>query len=90
MRFAPMTTASSQVPLTNYSHVSVGTRTPVVFVAFVIDAAFALSLLGFIVMHGNLVLRNCTTVEMYEKRRTALWPYDHGYRRNFIEVFGNK
>ena len=38
-----------------------------VFVAFVMNVAFAASLLGFIVMHGNLVLANMTTIEMYER-----------------------
>eukprot|EP00884_Botryococcus_braunii_P016326 jgi/Botrbrau1/3377/Bobra.0337s0018.1 len=72
------------------AELALATLTPLVFVAFVIDAAFTLSLLGFLVMHGNLVLRNCTTVEMYEKERTAIWPYDHGFRGNFLEVFGTK
>jgi hypothetical protein len=65
-------------------------RAPILFVTLVIDAAFALSLLGFLIMHANLLLRNCTTVEMYEKRRTAVWPYDNGARKNFLEVFGGK
>jgi len=59
-----------------------------VFVAFVIDAAFCLSLAGFLIMHLRLVAANCTTIEMYEKRRAPDWPYNRGLRRNFQDVFG--
>ena len=58
------------------------------FVAFVVDAAFCLSLAGFLVMHLRLVAANCTTIEMYEKRRAPDWPYNRGVRRNFQDVFG--
>ena len=34
------------------------------FLAFILDAAFAFSVLGFMVMHAGLVLRNTTTIEM--------------------------
>ena len=60
------------------------------FVAFVIDAAFCLSLAGFLIMHARLVAANCTTIEMYEKRRTPDWPYNRGARRNFQDVFGSR
>ena len=61
----------------------------VVFVAFVMNVAFAASLLGFIVMHGNLVLANMTTIEMYEKKKTLPWKYDKGRWENFKEIFGD-
>lgn len=61
----------------------------VVFVAFVMNVAFAASLLGFIVMHGNLVLANMTTIEMYEKKKTLPWKYDKGRWGNFKEIFGD-
>ena len=60
------------------------------FVAFVINAAFCLSLAGFLVMHARLVAANCTTIEMYEKRRTPDWPFNRGVRRNFQDVFGSR
>jgi palmitoyltransferase len=59
-----------------------------VFVTFVLDVAFAASLLGFIIMHANLNLSNMTTIEMYEKKKTLPWRYNVGARRNFEEVFG--
>ena len=62
------------------------------FLAFVIDAAFALAILGFLIMHGRMIARNMTTIEMYEKQRNAKgpWPYDKGARQNFVEVFGKR
>ena len=59
-----------------------------VFVTFVLDVAFAASLLGFIIMHANLNLSNMTTIEMYEKKKTLPWRYNQGHRKNFTEVFG--
>ena len=59
-----------------------------VFVTFVLDVAFAASLLGFIIMHANLNLSNMTTIEMYEKKKTLPWRYNLGQRKNFEEVFG--
>ena len=71
------------------AHATVSARRPAtVFIAFVVDLAFALSLLGFLVMHVRLLAANCTTIEMYEKRRVSQWPYDHGFRTNFQEIFG--
>ena len=61
-----------------------------VFIAFVVDAAFALSLLGFIIMHARLLVSNCTTIEMYEKRRVDDWPYDYGRSDNLRSVFGSR
>jgi len=51
--------------------------------------AFAASLLGFIVMHSNLVSQNMTTIEMYEKKKSIPWRYDYGKQKNFTEVFGS-
>ena len=59
-----------------------------VFVTFVLDVAFAASLLGFIIMHANLNLSNMTTIEMYEKKKTLPWRYNVGAWKNFEEVFG--
>ncbi|KAL3147976.1 hypothetical protein ABBQ38_014271 [Trebouxia sp. C0009 RCD-2024] len=62
----------------------------ILFLAFVIDAAFALAIVGFLVMHCRMIARNMTTIEMYEKRRhsTGAWPFDRGAKHNFLEVFG--
>jgi len=46
--------------------------------------------LGFLGLHGRMVAKNCTTIEMFEKSRISPWPYDHGWRRNFQEVFGRR
>jgi palmitoyltransferase len=59
-----------------------------VFLTVVLDLAFAASLLGFIVMHSNLVSQNMTTIEMYEKKKSIPWRYDYGKQKNFQEVFG--
>jgi len=60
-----------------------------VFLTVVLDMAFAASLLGFIVMHSNLVSQNMTTIEMYEKKKSIPWRYDFGKQKNFAEVFGS-
>ena len=61
----------------------------VAFMAFIIDAALALALVGFIAMHVKLVLSNCTTIEAFEKGSVVPWPFDRGSRyENFREVFG--
>jgi len=65
-----------------------GTQLAVVFVTFIVSVAFAASLLGFLVMHTNLILSNMTTIEMYEKKKTLPWKYDLGKFRNFKQVFG--
>jgi hypothetical protein len=59
-----------------------------VFLTVVLDLAFAASLLGFLVMHSNLVSQNMTTIEMYEKKKSIPWRYDYGKQKNFQEVFG--
>lgn len=40
------------------------------------DGAFAVALIGFLVMHFQLLAANCTTIEMYEKDRVYPWPYN--------------
>ncbi|KAK9145781.1 hypothetical protein Sjap_005684 [Stephania japonica] len=62
----------------------------VTFLAFVINLAFALSLLCFLVMHASLVLSNTTTIEVYEKKKAVRWKYDLGRKKNFEQVFGTK
>ncbi|CAN1332139.1 Probable protein S-acyltransferase 14 [Linum perenne] len=58
------------------------------FLAFVLNLAFALSVLGFLIMHVSLVAANTTTIEAYEKKTTPKWRYDLGRRRNFEQVLG--
>lgn len=62
----------------------------IIFLAFVINLAFALSLLCFIVMHVSLLSSNTTSIEVYEKRRAVRWRYDLGRKTNFEQVFGKK
>ncbi|PKU72949.1 probable protein S-acyltransferase 12 [Dendrobium catenatum] len=61
----------------------------VTFLSFVLNVAFALSLLCFVVMHTSLVLSNTTTIEVYEKKKAVEWKYDLGKRKNFEQVFGS-
>ena len=67
-------------------------RPAVLFLAFVIDAAFALAIVGFLIMHCRMIAKNMTTIEMYEKRRSATgpWQFDRGAKQNFLEVFGKR
>ncbi|KXZ50012.1 hypothetical protein GPECTOR_18g166 [Gonium pectorale] len=65
-----------------------GPSAPLVFCVSITSFAFALSLAGFLAMHGQLIGANCTSIEMYEKDRLHPWPYNKGFRRNFEEVFG--
>lgn len=58
------------------------------FLTFVLNLAFALSVLGLLVMHLSLVTANTTTIEAYEKKTTPKWRYDLGRRKNFEQVFG--
>ncbi|GLJ46560.1 hypothetical protein SUGI_0981180 [Cryptomeria japonica] len=60
------------------------------FLGFVLNLAFALSVLGFIIMHISLVAGNTTTIEAYEKKVTPKWMYDLGRRKNFEQVFGTQ
>ncbi|WJZ81142.1 hypothetical protein VitviT2T_000998 [Vitis vinifera] len=57
---------------------------------FVINLAFALSLLCFIVMHVSFLSSNTTSIEVYDKRRAVRWKYDLGRKTNFEQVFGKK
>ncbi|GAQ82065.1 S-acyltransferase [Klebsormidium nitens] len=59
-----------------------------VFLAFVLNLAFALSVLGFLVMHTSMVLSNTTTIEAFEKKVGSRWRFDVGKRKNFEQVFG--
>ncbi|KAH7290039.1 hypothetical protein KP509_30G029900 [Ceratopteris richardii] len=58
------------------------------FLAFVLNVAFVLSLLGFIILHASLVFSNTTTIEAHEKKTSVRWRYDMGVRQNFEQVFG--
>lgn len=58
------------------------------FMAFVVDVAFVLSLMGFLLIHLRLLTRNMTTIEHFEKAIPEQWPFDRGPRRNLQEVFG--
>ncbi|XP_022738445.1 probable protein S-acyltransferase 14 [Durio zibethinus] len=60
------------------------------FIAFVFNIAFALSVLGFLIMHITLVRANTTTIEAYEKKITPKWRYDLGWKKNFEQVFGTE
>ncbi|CAN6466380.1 unnamed protein product [Victoria cruziana] len=71
------------------SHSSSPGNLAVTFLAFVINLAFALSLLGFMIMHLSLLLSNTTTIEVYEKAAIR-WRYDLGKRKNVEQVFGKK
>ncbi|KAG6467259.1 hypothetical protein ZIOFF_074947 [Zingiber officinale] len=56
------------------------------FLAFVLNLAFALSVMGFLIMHVSLVMKNTTTIEAYEKKTTPNWEYDLGRKKNFEQV----
>ncbi|CAO2834868.1 unnamed protein product [Amaranthus hypochondriacus] len=58
------------------------------FLAFVLNLAFALSVMGFLIMHISLVSANTSTIEAYEKKTTPKWRYDLGKKKNFLQVFG--
>ncbi|XWS38497.1 hypothetical protein CRYUN_Cryun19dG0136300 [Craigia yunnanensis] len=60
------------------------------FITFVLNIAFALSILGFLIMHITLVGANTTTIEAYEKKTTPKWRYDLGRKKNFEQVFGTE
>ncbi|KAK6251191.1 Palmitoyltransferase [Theobroma cacao] len=60
------------------------------FITFVLNIAFALSILGFLIMHITLVGANTTTIEAYEKKTTPKWRYDLGWKKNFEQVFGTE
>ncbi|KAE9593587.1 putative protein S-acyltransferase [Lupinus albus] len=62
----------------------------VIFLASILNLAFALSLLCFVMMHISLLLSNTTSVEVYEKTKGVRWRYDIGRKKNFEQVFGSK
>lgn len=62
----------------------------VTFLAFILNVAFAFSLLCFLGMHASLLSSNTTTIEVYEKKRSVRWKYDLGRKKNFQQVFGTK
>lgn len=62
----------------------------ITFLAFLLNLAFALSLLCFVVMHISLLSTNTTSIEVYEKRKDVRWKYDLGWKKNFEQVFGTK
>ncbi|KAK2649985.1 hypothetical protein Ddye_017474 [Dipteronia dyeriana] len=61
-----------------------------VYLIAVLNLAFALSLLCFIVMHASLLSSNTTSIEVHEKKRAVRWKYDIGRKKNFEQVFGTK
>ncbi|XP_012475982.1 probable protein S-acyltransferase 14 isoform X1 [Gossypium raimondii] len=62
------------------------------FIAFVLNLAFAVSVLGFLIMHITLVGANRTTIEFQAKdKKTGLtWRYDLGWKKNYEQVFGTE
>ncbi|XP_059441637.1 probable protein S-acyltransferase 14 isoform X1 [Corylus avellana] len=58
------------------------------FITFILNLSFALSVLGFLIMHISLVAANTTTIEAYEKKNTPQWRYDLGWKKNLEQVFG--
>ncbi|KAI9174053.1 hypothetical protein LWI28_011203 [Acer negundo] len=58
------------------------------FITFVLNLAFVLSIMGFLIMHVSLVKRNTTTIEAFEKKTTPKWHYDLGWKLNFEQVLG--
>ncbi|KAF6133925.1 hypothetical protein GIB67_040689 [Kingdonia uniflora] len=57
------------------------------FLSFVLNLAFALSVMGFLIMHISLVAGNTTTIEAYEKS-SPKWHFNLGRKKNFEQVFG--
>ncbi|CAN7109510.1 unnamed protein product [Brassica rapa subsp. narinosa] len=54
----------------------------------VMNITFALSVLGFLIMHIMLVIRNTTTIEAYEKHTAPNSLNNLGRKQNFEKVFG--
>ncbi|KAK9056099.1 hypothetical protein SSX86_027187 [Deinandra increscens subsp. villosa] len=70
------------------SHSNSASDLALTFLTFVLNVAFALSLLCFIIMHASLLSSNTTSVEVYEKKGVVRWKYDLGRKKNFEQVFG--
>ncbi|KAK2965518.1 hypothetical protein RJ640_008868 [Escallonia rubra] len=60
----------------------------ILYLDAVLNLAFALSLLCFVIMHLSLLSSNTTSVEVHEKKKTVRWKYDVGRKKNFEQVFG--
>jgi len=58
------------------------------FITFILNLSFALSVLGFLIMHVSLMSSNTTTIEAYEKKTNPRWRFDLGWKKNFEQVFG--
>ncbi|KAL7158976.1 hypothetical protein ABFS83_02G179300 [Erythranthe nasuta] len=71
-------------------HSSSPGKMAITFLAFVLNLAFALSLLCFVVMHISLLLSNTTSVEVHEKKKGMQWKYDLGWKKNIEQVFGTE
>lgn len=92
------TTMSTLVLLPNFvrffqeakNHAASAGHLAIIFLAFVLNLAFALSLLCFVVMHASLLSSNTTSIEVYEKKKAIRWKYDFGRRKNFEQVFGTR
>lgn len=72
------------------NHAASAGHLAIIFLAFVLNLAFALSLLCFVVMHASLLSSNTTSIEVYEKKKAIRWKYDFGRRKNFEQVFGTR
>ncbi|KAE8662440.1 putative protein S-acyltransferase 14 [Hibiscus syriacus] len=72
------------------NHSASPAKSAIIFLAFVLNFAFALSLVCFITMHASLLSSNTTSVEVHEKRGLVRWKYDLGRKKNFEQVFGTK
>ncbi|GMH21767.1 hypothetical protein Nepgr_023609 [Nepenthes gracilis] len=72
------------------SHSSSPANIAMMFLAFVLNLAFSLSLICFLVMHASLLSSNTTTIEVHEKKQAVRWKYDLGWKENFEQVFGKK
>ncbi|XP_051215976.1 probable protein S-acyltransferase 12 isoform X1 [Lolium perenne] len=62
----------------------------ILFIAFVLNLVFALSLLCFLGINMPLVLSNTTSIEVYARKNSRSWKYDLGRRKNLEQVFGTK
>ncbi|CAL5331885.1 unnamed protein product [Camellia sinensis] len=60
----------------------------ITFLAFVLNLAFALSLLCFLIMHVSLLSSNTTSIEVHEKKKAVRWKYDFGRKKNFEQRTG--